>query len=70
MVLVVFLVLLDNVCEEDLVEGVADEQITASSSWRNGHRAHKARLTTTDFSEGRGAWSSIANDLNQYIQVQ
>lgn len=64
------MVLLDIVCKEDLVEEVSDEQITASSSWDGGYGAHKARLTTTDFSKGRGAWTTITNDYNQYIQVK
>ena len=50
---------------------IADSQITASSEWSVYHSSKRARLHTTDIGIGigRGAWSSLTSDLNQWLQV-
>ena len=50
---------------------IADSQITASSEWSVYHSSKRARLHTTDIKIGigRGAWSSLTSDLNQWLQV-
>ena len=50
---------------------IADSQITASSEWSVYHSSKRARLYTKDIGIeiGRGAWSSLTSDLNQWLQV-
>jgi len=48
---------------------IADSQITASSEWDGNHSPKQARLHTRETVTGRGAWSSLKNNLNQWLQV-
>ena len=50
---------------------IADSQITASSEWDVYHGPKRARLYTKEAGVGigTGAWVSLANDLNQWLQV-
>ncbi|PFX19748.1 EGF-like repeat and discoidin I-like domain-containing protein 3 [Stylophora pistillata] len=50
---------------------ITDSQLTASSIWNVYHSPARARLHTKDLglSKGIGAWSSLTNDLNQWLQV-
>ena len=49
---------------------IADSQLTASSVFDAYHGAERARLHTNETSAyARGAWSSLTNDLNQWLQV-
>ena len=50
---------------------IADSQITASSEWNVYHSSKRSRLYTKDIGikTGRGAWSSLTSDLNQWLQV-
>ena len=48
---------------------ITDDQIRASSQWDSNHGPNNGRL---DFMGGNGitaAWSSLIQDLNQWIQV-
>ncbi len=45
---------------------IADSQITASSEWNSTYGAANARL---NFAKNSGSWSSKANNLNQWLQV-
>ena len=44
-------------------------QITASSEWNVYHSSKQARLHTKETVNGRGAWVSLTNDLDQWLQV-
>jgi len=48
---------------------IADSQITASSEWNVKHSPERARLHTKETSNAIGAWASLTNDLNQWLQV-
>jgi len=50
---------------------IADSQITASSEWDVYYSPKRARLHTKEagLGIGSGAWLSLANDLNQWLQV-
>ena len=48
---------------------IADSQITASSEWNVKHGPKQARLYIKETVNGRGAWVSLTNDLNQWLQV-
>ena len=48
---------------------VANSQITASSEWTVKHSPKQARLHTKETANGRGAWASLTDDLNQWLQV-
>ena len=48
---------------------ISDSQITASSEWSEINGPKRARLYTREDSYGRGAWSSLTNDFNQWLQV-
>jgi len=48
---------------------ISDSQITASSEWSEINSPKRARLYTKEDPYGRGAWSSLTNDLNQWLQV-
>ena len=51
---------------------ISNGQITASSVWATGSRHHGAangRLNFMSSNIRTGAWSSGANDLNQWLQV-
>ncbi|XP_078352015.1 lactadherin-like [Oculina patagonica] len=49
---------------------IADSQITASSEINSYHGATRARLHTAETDVyARGAWVSLTNDLNQWLQV-
>lgn len=50
---------------------IADSQITASSEYDIYHNPKRARLHTKEagLGIGTGAWTSFANDLNQWLQV-
>ena len=53
---------------------IADSQITASSEYDIYHRPSRARLYTKDWAIpgiglGIGAWASLADDLNQWLQA-
>ena len=50
-------------------DAIADSQITASSEWNIKHGSKQARLHTRETVNGRGAWASLTNDLNQWLQV-
>jgi hypothetical protein len=55
---------------KDLVPGVPDEKITASSYWRADHAAHNGRLDTLyDDGVSAGACIPDAYNTDQYIQV-
>ncbi len=48
---------------------IRDNQITASSRWNYGHRVQNGRLNFRAHSGRTGAWSSLRNDRNQWLQV-
>ena len=49
---------------------IRDSQITASSEYNSHHSPKRARLYTKEaVLGGTGAWASLANDLNQWLQV-
>ena len=48
---------------------ISDSQITASSEWSEINSPKRARLYTREDSYGRGAWSSLTSDFNQWLQV-
>ena len=48
---------------------IADSQITASSEFNEKHSTRQARLRTKETVNARGAWVSLKNDLNQWLQV-
>ena len=49
---------------------IADSQITASSEYNAYHNPRRARLYTKETDDySSGAWSSLTDDLNQWLQV-
>ena len=48
---------------------ISDAQISASSQWDVNHGSHRARLNRRRFGNKRGAWSSLNNDIYQWLQV-
>ena len=50
---------------------IADSQITTSSEWSVYFSSKRARLYTKEIGTriGGGAWASLTNDLNQWLQV-
>ena len=48
---------------------IADSQLTASSEWDVYHSPKQGRLHTRETVNGRGAWSSLTNNVNQWLQV-
>ena len=48
---------------------ISDAQISASSQWDNNHGPDRARLNRRRFGNMRGAWSSLNNDIYQWLQV-
>ena len=49
---------------------IADSQITSSSEYNDYHSPKRARLYTKETdSYSSGAWLSLTNDLNQWLQV-
>ncbi|CAB4032973.1 partial [Paramuricea clavata] len=48
---------------------IRDNQITASTQHNYGHRAPNGRLNFRAGSGRTGAWSSLRNDRNQWLQV-
>jgi len=49
---------------------IADSQISASSEFDVYHGAKRARLHTIETSaQARGSWSSLTNDMNQWLQI-
>jgi len=49
---------------------IANSQLTASSEYDIHHSPKRARLHTREaYPYGRGAWTSLTNDLNQWLQV-
>ena len=48
---------------------IFDNQITSSSNYSNQHRAANGRLNFVAGSFRTGAWSSRANNLDQWLQV-
>ena len=48
---------------------IVDSRISASSEWDGNHSPKRARLHTRETVTGRGAWSSLTNNLNQWLQV-
>ena len=48
---------------------ITDAQISASSQWDGNHGARQGRLHYKKLPGTSGSWSSRANDLNQWFQV-
>ena len=48
---------------------ITDTQITASSQWKVNYGARQGRLHYKKVPGTSGGWSSGANDLNQWFQV-
>lgn len=48
---------------------VLDQQMTASSEWDKNHGPENARLNFVAARGKTGSWSSQANDVNQWLQV-
>ena len=48
---------------------IADEQISASSQLDANHATSKGRLQFQAASNNGGSWSALANDVNQWLQV-
>ena len=48
---------------------IADSQISASSKWDNNHAAIQGRLHFKQQGMKQGGWSTRANTLNQWFQV-
>jgi len=49
---------------------IANSQLTASSEYDIHHSPKRARLHTREaYPYGRGAWTSLTNDLSQWLQV-
>ena len=48
---------------------ISDAQISASSQWHDNNGPHRARLNRGRFGNKRGAWSSLNNDIYQWLQV-
>lgn len=49
---------------------IADSQLSALSVFNAYHDTNRARLHTKEISnQARGAWSSLTNDLTQWLQI-
>ena len=48
---------------------ISDAQISASSQWHDNNGPHRARLNRRRFGSKKGAWSSLKNDIYQWLQV-
>ena len=48
---------------------ISDAQISASSQWDGNHGPHRARLNRKQEGNKKGAWSSLKNDIYQWLQV-
>ena len=48
---------------------ITDAQISASSQWDGNHAAVQGRLHFQASGGKQGAWSSRANDVNQWLQI-
>ena len=48
---------------------ITDQQITASSVWKNDHGTANARLNLAAARGKTGAWSAKTNDQSQWLQV-
>ena len=48
---------------------ISDAQISASSQLHDNNGPHRARLNRGRDGNKRGAWSSLNNDINQWLQV-
>ena len=48
---------------------ISDAQISASSQWDDNHGPHRARLNRKQEENKKGAWSSLNNDIYQWLQV-
>ena len=49
---------------------IADSQLTASSEYNAYHSTKRSRLHTKEISAlARGAWVSLTNDANQWLQI-
>ena len=48
---------------------IANSEIIASSEWDVKHSPKQARLHIKETANGRGAWVSLTDDLNQWLQV-
>ena len=48
---------------------ISDAQISASSQWDDNHGPHRARLNRKQEGNKKGAWSSLNNDIYQWLQV-
>ncbi|KAL5003953.1 hypothetical protein ScPMuIL_017409 [Solemya velum] len=60
-------------CKEDLLEDVADADISASDSYGPPYGPERARLTTVEAQpeyNGGGSWIAHPDDLDPYIQVK
>ena len=67
----VLLIYVDEIQALGMESGaIADSQITASSEYDVKHSPKQARLHTRERAgKAIGAWASLANDLNQWLQV-
>ena len=48
---------------------ISDAQISASSQLDDNHGPHRARLNRKQEGNKKGAWSSLNNDIYQWLQV-
>ena len=48
---------------------ISDAQISASSQRHDNNGPHKARLNSRKLGNKKGAWSSLKNDIDQWLQV-
>ena len=48
---------------------ISDAQISASSQWHDNNGPHRARLNRKQEGNKKGAWSSLNNDIYQWLQV-
>ena len=48
---------------------ISDAQISASSQLHDNNGPHRARLNRRKFKKKKGAWSSLKNDIYQWLQV-
>ena len=48
---------------------ISDAQISASSQWHDNNGPHRARLNRKQEGKKKGAWSSLNNDIYQWLQV-
>ena len=48
---------------------ISNGQISASSQWNANHAAIQGRLNFKKTGSKQGAWSALANNANQWLQV-